>query len=118
MLQAHDKVSDAEAQRRATVDMSWKVALGVDAYSRSVAQSTLQCFRAQLILHEKMQEVFVRSLDLARARDLLQGRACRQYGTQPPSWAGVRPRTPTTCWRTASAADAQAGRGAGEGGGR
>ncbi len=75
MLQVHDKVSDAEAQRRATVDLSWKVALGVDAYSRLFAQNTLQCFRAQLILHEKMQEVFVRSLDPARERGLLQGRA-------------------------------------------
>ena len=30
LLQAHDKVSDAEAHRRATVDLSWKVALGVE----------------------------------------------------------------------------------------
>ena len=30
LRQAHDKVSDAEAHRRATVDLSWKVALGVE----------------------------------------------------------------------------------------
>ena len=29
-LQAHDRVSDAAARRRATVDLSWKVALGVE----------------------------------------------------------------------------------------
>ena len=30
LLQAHDKASDAEVHRRATVDLSWKVALGVE----------------------------------------------------------------------------------------
>ena len=54
------KVSDAEARARAAYDLRWKVALGVDAYSRPFVQSTLQCFRAQLILHEKMREVSVR----------------------------------------------------------
>ena len=72
---AHDKVSDAEARARAAFDLRWKVALGVDAYSRPCAQSTLQQCRAQLILHEKMRAVFVRSLELARERNLLQGRS-------------------------------------------
>ena len=77
VLQAHDKVSDAEASARAAYDLRWKVALGVDAYSRPFAQGTLQCFRAQLILHEQMRAVFVRSLELARERGLMQGRALR-----------------------------------------
>ncbi len=34
LLQAHDRVSDAEAHRRATVDLSWKVALGVEVEVR------------------------------------------------------------------------------------
>ena len=71
---AHAKVSDAEARRRATVDMSWKVALGVAAYARPFAQSTLPQFRAHLILHEKIRAVFQRSLELARERGLLPGR--------------------------------------------
>ena len=75
VLQAHDKVSEAEASARAAFDLRWKVALGVDAYTRPFVQSTLQCVRAQLILHEKMRAVFVRSLELARERGLLQGRA-------------------------------------------
>ena len=77
VLQAHDKVSDAEASARAAFDLRWKVALGVDAYTRPFAQSTLQCFRAQLILHEKMRAVFVRSLSLARKRGLLKGKALK-----------------------------------------
>ncbi len=33
-LQAHDRVSDADAHRRATVDLSWKVALSVEVEVR------------------------------------------------------------------------------------
>ena len=50
LLQAHDKVSDAEAHRRTRLDLGWKVALGVEADAKPFAQSTLQHFRAQLIL--------------------------------------------------------------------
>ena len=57
----------------ATVDMSWQVALGVDAYARPFAQSTLQQFRAQLILYEKIRAVFQRSLELARERGAAPG---------------------------------------------
>ena len=77
LLQAHDKVSDAEAQRRARLDLGWKVALGVDADAKPFAQSTLQHFRAQLILHDKLRDLFVRSLELAREKGLLKSKALR-----------------------------------------
>ena len=75
LLQAHDKVSDAEAHRRATVDLSWKVALGVEVEVRPFAQSTLQHFRAQLVLRGQMRELFRRSLEMARTQGLLRGRS-------------------------------------------
>ena len=37
LLQAHDKVSDEEATRRARLDLSWKVALGVEVESQPFA---------------------------------------------------------------------------------
>ena len=77
LLQAHDKVSDAEAQRRARLDLGWKVALGVEADAKPFAQSTLQHFRAQLILHDRIQAVFLRSLALAKERGLLRSRHLR-----------------------------------------
>ncbi len=82
LLQAHDKVSDAEAHRRATVDLSWKVALGVEVEVRPFAQSTLQHFRAQLVLHAQMRELFLRSLELARGAGLcpLPGGQCQGHG--------------------------------------
>ena len=66
LLQSQDKVSDAEAKARADFDLRWKVALGIEAEDRPFAKSTLQVFRAQLILHDKVREVFESSLRLAR----------------------------------------------------
>ena len=54
LLQTYDKVSDAEAQARADCDIRWKVALGIEIEDRPFAKSTLQMFRAQLILHDKV----------------------------------------------------------------
>ena len=68
LLQAHDKVSDAEAHRRARLDLGWKVALRVEANAKSFAQSTLQQFRVQLILHDRIQVVFLRNLELTREK--------------------------------------------------
>ena len=58
LLQTYDKVSDAEAKDRADFDIRWKVALGIEVEDRPFAKSTLQLFRAHLILHEKTQEIF------------------------------------------------------------
>ena len=52
LLQAYDKVSDLEAKQRADFDIRWKVALGIEVEDRPFAKSTLQLFRAQLILHD------------------------------------------------------------------
>ena len=77
LLQTHDKVSDAEAKARADFDLRWKVALGIEVEDRPFAKSTLQMFRAQLILHEKVREVFESSLRLARESGYLKGRSMR-----------------------------------------
>ena len=77
LLQSHDKVSDAEAKARADFDLWWKVALGIEAEDRPFAKSTLQVFRAQLMLHGKVREVFESSLRLARESGCLKGRGMR-----------------------------------------
>jgi hypothetical protein len=66
VLQAHDKVSDEEATRRARLDLGWKVALGVEVESQPFAKSTLQLFRAQLIVHGEAREIFLASLEEAK----------------------------------------------------
>ena len=77
LLQTHDKVSDAEAKARADFDIRWKVALGIEIEDRPFAKSTLQVFRAQLILHDKVREVFESSLRLARQSGCLKKRGMR-----------------------------------------
>ena len=118
LLQAYDKVSDAEAKQRADFDIRWKVALGIEVEDRPFAKSTLQLFRAQLIpsagsgqaLHDRVRAIFQRSLRYARQTGYLKGRRMKVAvdTTYIPSagsgqaWAGERSRTPTICWPTAS----------------
>ena len=73
LLQTHDKVSDDEAKARADFDIRWKVALGIAVDDKPFAKSTLQLFRAHLILHEKIRGVFERSLQFARQTGYLKG---------------------------------------------
>ena len=77
LLQTHDKVSDAEAKARADFDLRWRVALGIEVEERPFAKSTLQVFRAQLILHDKVREVFESSLRLARESGYLKKRSMK-----------------------------------------
>lgn len=74
LLQAHDRVSDEEAKQRADFDVRWKVALGIAVEERPFAKSTLQLFRSQLIIHDKVRAVFERSLRYARETGYLKGR--------------------------------------------
>lgn len=74
VLQWHDRVSDEEARRRAAFDLQWKVALGIGLEERPFAKSTLQEFRAQLVLHDEQAKIFQRGLDLAKKRGRLGGK--------------------------------------------
>jgi len=74
VLQWHDRVSDDEARRRAAYDLQWKVALGVAVEEQPFAKSTLQEFRAQLVVHAEQGTIFRRSLDLAKQRGRLKGK--------------------------------------------
>jgi hypothetical protein len=73
VLQKYDDVSDDEARRRAAYDLQWKVALGLPVDSRPFAKSTLQEFRAQLVVHEEQGALFQRSLELAKRRGHFKG---------------------------------------------
>ena len=72
VLQTYEDVSDEEARARATYDLRWKVALGVEVEARPFAKSTLQEFRAQLIIHDQQRALFQRSLELAQRRGKLR----------------------------------------------
>jgi transposase len=71
VLQTYDGVSDEEATRRAAYDLQWKVALGIAVDTKPFAKSTLQEFRAQLVVHEDQRLLFQESLELAKRRGKL-----------------------------------------------
>jgi hypothetical protein len=73
LLQTYDRASDEEATERAAFDLRWKVALGIGLEERPFAKSTLQLFRAQLVVHAKLQAVLARSLRVARQAGHLKG---------------------------------------------
>jgi transposase len=108
VLQTYDGVSDEEAKQRADYDLRWKVALGVGLDARPFAKSTLQEFRAQLIVHGEQAAIFKKSLELAKRR----GKFRRRDGearklkvaldTTNILGRGGQSRTPTTCWPTGS----------------
>lgn len=74
LLQAHDGVSDEEAKARVDFDLRWKAALGVGLQERPFAKSTLQLFRARLIIHERARAVFEQSLAFARRTGYFRSR--------------------------------------------
>jgi hypothetical protein len=69
-MQTYDGVPDDEAKQRADYDVRWKVALGIEVETRPFAKSTLQEFRAQLIIHQQTRAIFQRSLDVAKHRGM------------------------------------------------
>ena len=56
LLQTYDG-ERRRGQGEGDFDIRWKVALGIEIEDRPFAKSTLQMFRAQLILHDKVREV-------------------------------------------------------------
>ncbi len=72
LLQARDGVSDDEAIQRSAFDLRWKVALGLEIDEKLCAKSTLQLFRAKLILHDEYQQLFQASIEACRKGGLLK----------------------------------------------
>jgi len=69
LLQTYDGVSDEEAIARSAYDLRWKVALGLELDEKLCAKSTLQRFRAQLVLNEGAGQLLEAGVQ-----------ACRQAG--------------------------------------
>lgn len=74
ILQTYHNVSDMEAVERSGYDLRWCAVLGRPGGTPLCAKSTLQLFRAQIILHERYALLFKRSLEQARKSGLLKGR--------------------------------------------
>src|SRR5206468_11848610 len=97
VLQTYDRVSDDEAKRRAAFDLQWKVALSVELDVRPFAKSTLQEFRAQLIVHDQPRAIFPAKSGGGQAARSLEKRS-RAAGAATHE-AGVRYDAHSGTWR-------------------
>jgi hypothetical protein len=77
VMQAHDLVSDAEAIEKSAYDLRWAAVLRRHAGEPLCAKSTLQLFRAHLVLHEQAKIIFQKSVQEARKVGLLTGEALK-----------------------------------------
>lgn len=77
LLQNEAGVSDQEAVLRSAFDARWCAVLGTHLGRPLCAKSTLQLFRAHLILHDAVRTVFEQRLTQARAAGLLRERPLR-----------------------------------------
>lgn len=77
LLQHEAGVSDEEAISRTAYDLRWCAVLRQEAGQPLCAKSTLQLFRAHLLLHPEVQAIFAASLKEAKRAGLLKGQAMR-----------------------------------------
>jgi hypothetical protein len=77
LLQNEAGVSDQEAILRSSFDARWCAVLGTHLGRPLCAKSTLQLFRAHLVLHDQVRTVFEQSLKEAKAAGLLRERPLR-----------------------------------------
>lgn len=77
LLQSYDRISDEEAVARATFDVRWSVALGTELAEQPFAKSTLQEFRAKMLLNDQGLAIFQRSLSYAREQGFIKNRKMR-----------------------------------------
>jgi hypothetical protein len=75
LLQHESGVSDEEAINRTTYDLRWSAVLKKEAGQPLCAKSTLQLFRAHLILHPEVKTIFLSSIKEAKRTGLLKGQA-------------------------------------------
>jgi len=83
LLQQQAGVSDQEAIERTAYDLRWNAVLGRMAGTPLCAKSTLQLFRAHLILHEQARQIFVKSLQEAQQAGLLKKSLRLALDTKP-----------------------------------
>lgn len=73
LLQMHDGCSDEESIERARCDIRWAAALDIELGNTLCGRSTLQEFRAKVLLNSVAEKQFKAVLRLARERGLLKG---------------------------------------------
>ncbi len=73
LLQMHDGSSDEEAAGRTGWDLRWSAVLDLEPGVTLCGKTTLQEFRARVLLNETAEEQFKKSLGLARKLGIIKG---------------------------------------------
>jgi Transposase DDE domain/Transposase domain (DUF772) len=77
ILQQYEHLSDESAVEHTAYDLRWAAVMRREAGEPLCAKSTLQLFRAHLILHEEVGAIFKASIDEARRAGLLGSKKLR-----------------------------------------
>ena len=83
ILQTYEGLSDEDAVEHTAFDLRWAAVLGLKANERLCAKSTLQAFRAHLVLHDGARSIFEVSLRTAREAGLLGKQVRVAIDTKP-----------------------------------
>ena len=83
LLQNEAQTSDEETVERTGCDLRWAAVLRRPAGEPLCAKSTLQLFRAHLVLHEEVHTLFQKSIQEAKRAGLLGGRVRAAIDTKP-----------------------------------
>jgi hypothetical protein len=75
ILQTRDGVSDEQAIEHSAYDARWAAVLGRPIGKPLCVKSTLQLFRAHLLIHGKSNDILKTSIDEAKAHGLIDGKA-------------------------------------------
>lgn len=90
ILQTYTGVSDEEAIQRSIYDARWAVVLGKPIGVKLCAKSTLQLFRAHLVIHKQVAAVLAGSVHEAKKKGLLKRGPLRlALDTMPMEGAGA-----------------------------
>jgi hypothetical protein len=83
VLQAYEGLSDEDTIEHTAFDLRWCAILRRPAGTTYCAKSTLQLFRAHLVLQEKMQLILSASIKEAKRCGLLKGKLAIAIDTKP-----------------------------------
>jgi len=72
VMQNYEQISDEKTVDRTAFDLQWAAVLRRHAGEKLCAKATLQTFRAQLVIHERLQWLLQKSINEAKEKGLLK----------------------------------------------
>jgi hypothetical protein len=74
LMQNYEQISDEKTINRTAYDLQWAAVLRRHAGEKLCAKATLQTFRAQLVIHERLHWLLQKSINEAKEHGLIKGK--------------------------------------------